>query len=290
MLELFKDLSENQANSYALVLLSSGISHQIRRGEGGWYVWVGDEDYENALNAIELYLEENQDFQPTDEPLSYEYGRTFTGIWVSASLLACYVAFVVANDSQALIMTYGSSASHILRGEWYRAVTSLLIHANALHLAGNILGIGLFGTAVCTITGWGVGWLMILATGTVGNLMNALLYKTGHLSVGASTAVFGAIGILAAHQFFKKLRLSGQRMRAWLPLGGGLALLGILGSGEHVDLTAHLLGFVAGIILGLLYAVFVKRPAARPYQACCLGIALSVLVIAWMRTSELKLW
>jgi rhomboid protease GluP len=123
---------------------------------------------------------------------------------------------------------------------------------------------------------------MILVSGTAGNLLNAVLYKTGHLSVGASTAVFGAIGILAAQQFFKKFRLPGQRMRAWLPLGGGLALLGILGSGKYADLTAHLFGFMAGIILGALYGIFVKRTSTRVYQAYFLLITLTVVVVSWM--------
>ncbi len=189
----------------------------------------------------------------------------------------------MGNDRGVFIGTYGSSSSHILRGELYRSVTSLIIHTNVVHLAGNIVGITVFGTAVCAITGSGVGWLMILITGIVGNVMNAVLYKTGHLSVGASTAVFGTIGILAAHQFFKKFRLPGERMKAWLPLAGGLALLGILGSGEHTDLTAHLFGFTVGIILGAVYSVVVKRRPAWAYQACSLLIALVVLVMSWMR-------
>lgn len=284
MRALLDNLSENQANSYGLVLSSSGISHRVREGEGGWQVWVHEGDYKEALKTIDQYLEENRDSLPADQPLYHEYHRrTFTGLWVSAILLACHVAFTMGNDSRAFISTYGSSARHILRGELYRPVTSLMIHASPLHLAGNMVGIGLFGTAVCTITGWGVGWLLILATGIVGNLVNAVLYKTGHLSVGASTAVFGAIGILAAYQFIKKYRLPGQRMKAWLPLGGGLALLGILGSGQHVDVMAHLLGFVAGIVLGTLYALYVKRPASRTYQVCCLLLALGIVVISWMR-------
>ena len=280
---LLKNLSADQADTYGLVLSSSGISHRSRKGEHGWDILVNDAEYEKALSAIEQYLKENQDFHPTDEPLYYEYHKTFTGLWVSAILLACHVAITTGNDSGVFIRAYGSSAFHILRGELYRSVTSLMVHANVLHLVGNVLGITIFGTAVCTITGWGVGWLMILVSGIVGNLLNAVLYKTGHLSVGASTAVFGAIGILAAQQFFKKFRLPGQRMRAWLPLGGGLALLSILGSGKYADLTAHLFGFMAGIILGALYGVLVKRSAARAYQACSLLIALTVLVMSWMR-------
>ncbi len=283
MLELFQNLSEDEANKYGLVLSSSGISYHLKKGGSGWYVWVDDMDYETALNTIEQYLEENKDFDRKDEVLYFEYQKTLTGLWVSIGLLACYVTIKTGDDFQLIVNAYGSSAFHILHGELYRTVTSLMIHANTLHLSGNILGIAIFGTAVCTTTGWGAGWLMILATGIVGNLLNAILYKTGHLSIGASTAVFGAIGILAAHQFFRKLGLPGQRIRAWLPLAGGITLLGILGSGEFVDLTAHLFGFMAGIVIGALYAILLKEPISKSYQVYCLLATLGVLVMSWIR-------
>jgi rhomboid protease GluP len=283
MVIIFEHLSADQADTYRLVLSSSGISHRSKKGKHGWDIWVNDKEHEKAINTIEQYLKENQDFHQTDEPLCHEYHKTFTGLWVSVILLASHVAITIGNDGEVIAKTYGSSAFHILRGELYRSVTSLMIHANAMHLAGNILGIAIFGTTVCAITGWGVGWFMILATGVLGNLMNAVLYKTGHLSIGVSTAVFGAVGILAAHQSFKKFRLPGRRMKAWLPLGAGLALLSMLGSGEHTDLTAHLFGFMAGLILGGFYGILVKRLAERAYQMCFLLIALSVLVMSWMR-------
>ena len=288
MVNIFEDLSADQVDTYRLVLLSSGISHRSKKRKHGWDILVNDKEHEKAINTIEQYLKENQDFHPIDEPLCHKYHKTFTGLWVSAILLASHVAITIGNDGEAIVRTYGASAFHILRGELYRSVTALMIHANVKHLAGNMLGIAIFGTAVCTITGWGVGWFMILATGVSGNLMNAVLYKTGHLSIGASTAVFGAVGILAAHQFFKKFRLPGRRMKAWLPLGAGLALLSILGSGEHTDLTAHLFGFMAGLILGAFYGIFVKRPAARAYQIYFFLIALSVLVISWMKGFGLR--
>ena len=283
MLELFKGLSADQADAYGLVLSSSGISHRVTRGEHGWDLWVDDVNYEKALNTIQQYLDEEQDLEPTDEPLSQKYPKTFTGLGVSLILLACHVAVTIGQRHQAFVRAYGSSAFDIMHGQWYRAVTSLMIHANTLHLAGNMVGIALFGTAVCAAMGWGVGWLMILATGVVGNLANAFFYGAGHLSVGASTAVFGAIGILAANQFSEKFKLRSHRMRAWLPLAGGLALLGMLSSGERVDLTAHLFGFLAGMILGAFHAVFLRTPAPKVYQGGCLLVACSILVVSWMR-------
>lgn len=282
MVILFQNLSANQADIYGLVLSSSSIPHRLRQGKHGWDIVVNETEHEKALTTIEQYIKENHDLHSSDAHLYYERRKTFTGLWASAVLLASHVAITMGNDSEIFIRAYGSSAFDIMRGELYRSATSLLIHANGVHLAGNILGIALFGTAVCTITGWGLGWLLILAAGIVGNLMNALLYKAGHLSIGASTAVFGAVGILVAHQFFRKFRLPGQRMRAWLPLGAGLALLSMLGSGEHTDLTAHLFGFMAGIIPGSLYGILAKQPPAGVYQACSLLAVLSVLVMSWI--------
>ncbi len=280
---LLKNLSEDDADTYRLVLSSTGISYHLRKGGHGWDIRVNDTDYEKALIAIEQYLKENPEVQKTEDPLYYKYQRTFTGIWVSILLIACHVAISIGDKSDLFVKTYGSSAFHILHGELYRSATSLMLHADTLHLMGNIAGIAIFGTAVCTIMGWGVGWLMILLSGIVGNLTNALLYTSGHISVGASTAIFGAIGILSAHQFFKKFKQSGQKIKAFLPLSCGLALLGILGSGANSDVMAHLFGFSAGILLGSLYSLFVKRPTTKGYQSGFLLVTLCLLAMAWLK-------
>ena len=283
MVVILKKLSEDEANTYRLVLSSTGISCHSKRGEHGWDISVNDMNYESAINAIEKYFEENHDFQSTDESFYDEYQRTYTGIWVSIILLACHFAFAMSDKSEFFIRTYGSSAFHILHGELYRSVTSLMLHANALHIMGNIAGIIIFGTAVCLIMGWGVGWFMILMTGITGNLANALLFQPNRISVGASTAIFGALGILSAYQFIRKFRQPGQKIKAFLPLSCGLALLGILGSGENSDLMAHLFGFSGGIILGSFYSILVKRPLSKEYQAYTLFLALGILALAWMK-------
>ena len=279
----FKNLSEEDVDTYRLVLSSSGISHHVRKTENGWEIQVKDADDEKAIGAIQHYLQENPEAPKTQAPLYYKYQRTYTGIWVSILLIAFHVAITISGRSDYFVKTYGSSAFHILHGELYRSVTSLMLHADPLHLMGNIAGIAIFGTAVCTVMGWGMGWLMILVTGMLGNLMNALLYESGHISVGASTAIFGAIGILSAHQFFKKFKQSGQKIKAFLPLASGLALLGILGSGAHSDVMAHLFGFFAGIVLGGLYSLFVNRPIIKEYQAGSFLLAICLLAMAWLR-------
>ncbi|MCK4467834.1 MAG: hypothetical protein KAU60_05725, partial [Desulfobacterales bacterium] len=91
MVIIFENLSADQADTYRLVLSSSGISYRSRKGNHGWDILVNDTDYEKAINTIEQYLKENQDFHPTDEPLHHEYHKTFTGLWIAAILLAFHV-------------------------------------------------------------------------------------------------------------------------------------------------------------------------------------------------------
>jgi membrane associated rhomboid family serine protease len=284
MIVLLENISVDQANEFGLVLTSSGIPHHIKRGEGGWELLVDERDHQNALADIQQYIEENPDClkQNGVQSRQHQNQRTLTGLWIAFALLGCHVAASIFNETQTLFSEYGSSASHILRGEVYRSVTSLTLHMNAVHLAGNMLGIALFGSAVCSTAGSGIGWLMILASGILGNLLNALFYRAEHLSVGASTAVFGAIGILCAHQFLRRISTSNKKTKAWVPLGGGLALLAMLGAGHRADLTAHLFGFVAGIVLGILNTVFIKRMASWPYQISCALLAFSIVIVAWM--------
>lgn len=177
----------------------------------------------------------------------------------------------------------GASAAGILQGEWFRCATALLIHADAPHLVGNMVGLAIFGTAVCGITGTGVGILMISAAGIFGNLLNAVLHQSHHLSVGASTAVFGAVGILVAHQL--RHRITGRSeltWRAFLPLGAGLALLGFLSSGPRTDIMAHLLGMAAGGLLGAAYGKRWSRPPSLPVQAAGGVITVAIFAAAWM--------
>jgi len=52
---VFKNLSEDDADTYRLVLSSTGISHHLEKGGHGWDIRVNDTDYEKAVTAIEEY-------------------------------------------------------------------------------------------------------------------------------------------------------------------------------------------------------------------------------------------
>lgn len=282
MLEiLFENLTQDRADTYGLVLSAYHLPHSIIRSGSGWEIWVDETVRDRALGLILQYIEENPSLPLPDEQETQAYKKTFTAIWVCSLLLACHIAVNMSGDVEKIVREFGASAFDIMNGEIYRTVTSLMLHSNYPHLAGNIAGIAIFGTAVCSITGAGVGWLMILLSGILGNLTNAALFRYGHISIGASTAVFGAVGILAAYQLCRKIKIAEQRMKAWLPIAGGLALLGFLGTGLHSDLTAHLFGFVAGICLGLIYALYLYCLVEKRHQIYCMAATIGTVALSW---------
>ena len=284
MIQLFANLSAEQADICSLVLSSAGIAHRIRKDPHGWAVWVHSRDYDVAQGAMVNYFNENRQPGPvssSNEAKPRDNTRFIEALFAAVFLLVWHLAFHVSGAHEAVIRKFSADAANILNGEVYRAVTALMIHADAAHLAGNMVGIVIFGTAVAAETGWGLGWLMILASGIAGNLLNAGLYGTGHVSVGASTAVFGALGILSGYQFIRKFRSRGKWVAALAPLACGLALLGFIGSGENVDIMAHLFGFAAGIGMGGVYAVSRRNPPNRYFQGGALFLALLIIFLSW---------
>jgi len=282
---LFENLTQKQTDICVLVLSSSRVPHRITKNKNSWDVWVGESNYKRALESMELYFKENRNARPDfiEKKVEIKKDTIISGIIISIMLVLWYILVQNTGDTKEIINRFGASAVKILDGEYYRAVTALMLHKDEVHLAGNMIGLFIFGTAVCSVTGWGTGWLMVFISGVVGNLANAYMYESAHVSIGASTAVFGAIGILSGYQGFKNKRTPQKMRNAWVPLACGLALLGLLGSGGiEVDIMAHLFGFFSGILMGSLYALFIKKTPGKFFQ--CLSASGMVIIVffAWL--------
>jgi membrane associated rhomboid family serine protease len=167
-----------------------------------------------------------------------------------------------------------ADAARMLQGEWWRAATALTLHADLAHAAANAVAMGIFLGAVARRLGPALATWSALAAGVAGNVLTALAVRGGHVSIGASTAVFGALGTLSALQV--------PRRGAWVTLGVGVALLGLLGTGERADLAAHLLGFAVGVTEGL--AVRRMAPPRRSLRQPALALlAVAPIALAWVR-------
>ena len=139
-------------------------------------------------------------------------------------------------------------------GEWWRVWTALWLHADLGHLVANATSGFLVFSAVVTTFGLRASWGLIAAAAIAGNLATVALYSgNDYRSLGASTAVFAALGLLVGRAVHVMSR-SGHphRWRTLLtPLFAGLIVLGLYGAGGvEVDVLAHALGFGAGLLFG----------------------------------------
>jgi membrane associated rhomboid family serine protease len=186
-------------------------------------------------------------------------------------------------------------AAAVRGGEWWRAWTALTLHVDGAHLAAN-LGAGVwFGYLAGRQIGVGSAWLLIVSGAALANLIEGFFATPDYRSVGASTAVFTALGLMSAYSWRERYEFPQRWARRWGPLVAGVILLGWTGSGGgsedslkngaesvHVDLFAHIAGFAVGIVLGVVAAL----PASRRFldrvpQWAAGGAALASIVIAW---------
>jgi rhomboid protease GluP len=259
----------------SLVLEQEGIRHELRRvDEGHWALEIDDLDALRADAAIAAFERENPPPEPRRPPRLHSLtGAVATGVAFALGLVAFYLRTGPETSGSAWFDRGSSDAAAIVRGEWWRAVTALTLHADAGHVAGNAVLGGLLLTLLGRSVGPGVASALMLISGVGGTFATALLTRRDFVSIGASTAVFGALGALAA--------LPRESRRVWMPVVGGLALLAFLGTSKRADLAGHLFGFLAGVLSGAV--VRVLPPLRNPVAQTCLAITSAcVPVAAWL--------
>jgi len=273
------------AQDWSLVLTSAEIPHQLRLVDRQFLLTVESADLAAAARALDAFdTERATDYAAPPPPVPE--GRSLLGI---ASVVVLVAFYVVTGPREAATPTrwfdVGSAVAHlILHGQWWRAITAMTLHADLLHLVGNAIACLIFVTAVGRWIGTGLGAVLILAAGMAGNVLTALVHRhEQHISIGASTGTFAALGVLAGLGALRRWRALPQRKRAWLPIGAGLALFAMLGvgDGQTVDVYAHLLGLGAGCVLGLAAASVVPRRLGALAQAALSVLAAAALAGAW---------
>jgi membrane associated rhomboid family serine protease len=175
------------------------------------------------------------------------------------------------------------AAGRVLAGEWWRAVTALTLHGDAAHVMGNMVFGAFFGYLAGQYLGSGVAALGIVWLAAAGNIANALVQASWHRSIGASTAVFAGLGMVAAFVWGIARQHSLGWARRWAPVVGAVALLAYVGTGdEQTDIVAHLTGFLAGAAGGAgLYRVLGPRHPGPATQAIAASVAALTLLVAW---------
>lgn len=267
-------------DEWALVLVAEGVVSTVQRGSDGYTLRVRDSDVERANSILDLYESEN----PAPPPVEVEpdHPGAFNAALATMGVLLIFFLVTGASDAPFHWFERGSAeAERILSGELWRTVTALTLHADLGHVLGNAFAGTLFLTFVGRSLGPGLAIALAVVAGAGGNFFNAVYHGTAHSAVGASTSVFGAVGLLGGRGVVRRSRIGARGHRRWTPFAAGLALLAMLGTGSRADLGAHLFGLLVGAGLGVLAALVLRKPPPNSIQWILAATAILTVLYSW---------
>jgi len=282
--EIYRSADLAACEQRALVLDALAIPAQITVEGGVFALQVPEEARAAALGQLAMHEAENRARDmPPPRP------RLHAHAWLGAAgyALTMFGIAWLAGGHATGADWYGAGAlrgGFAHEGEWWRPVTALTLHADAGHLAANLAFGVFFGYFAGQMLGPGIAWLSVLTAAILGNVLNGLLMPPTRSSLGASTAVFATLGLVAAWSW-RRGATGGrpQWARRWAPLVAGIALLGFTGTGgENTDVLAHLAGFAGGVLVGIAHARWPIAQRAGPRAQLIAGVtALLTVLTAW---------
>jgi GlpG protein len=151
--------------------------------------------------------------------------------------------------------------TYLINNEWWRLITPTFLHFSITHLVFNCLWIYILGSRIEKLDGLSIFLFIFILTGILSNA-GQFFWTQQYLFGGLSGSVYGLLG----YCFIIELDVKRSRyklpealylfMFIWL-LVGFTGILDIFGFGNIAN-TAHLVGMIAGFIIGLITKYSVK--------------------------------
>ncbi len=269
----------SKAMDYSLVLSSEGFKHWIEFDESSYRLLVEEQALDRAHEALAVYERENEEFfLPDETPLSLELFLAPLAILLVPTL--AYFAVGFSGASLWLKRRGMADSQAILEGEWWRTITALTLHADHAHFLGNLVS----GYFILNLLNHRLRLgTMLFGLTVLSGLTNGLVAWYAHspqLSLGFSTFVFAALGLLAAVETRHWRGAPKRNLRQVTPLLSAFFLAVMMGLGENADVRAHFFGFFMGMFAGLAcYRKGVRTTAWM--QAFLLLGGYALYALAW---------
>lgn len=154
--------------------------------------------------------------------------------------------FITIGDGP--LWMYGQVNFLVMNGWYWQVFTSLFVHANIVHLAGNMFFFLIFGLRAEELFDTKQYLLIYFLSGLAGNLLSLAAAPYSLIAdVGASGAIFGVFGACVIYVG----KSIGQSVLTALAYAFFLLLLSV---GPGVNSLAHLGGVVVGLLIGYVLA------------------------------------
>ena len=208
--------------------------------------------------------------------------------------IAVFLAMALASGSISndfpgkVAVSFGANfGPYTLSGEWWRLFTYMFLHSGIWHIVFNLWCLWDLGALCEQLYGRWTYLAIYLITGIAAGL-TSVAWNPGVLSVGASGAIFGLAGALAASFYLGEFSIPRFAIQHTLRslaffigfnvlfgVGYNLFLGGNMGG---IDNACHAGGLVSGAILGALIARLAPQVDAPMRRVAVVGVVAVVLV------------
>ena len=270
-------------------LLSQGVEVQWETGEvpGTWTLDIPVSDAELVADFLAEMLREDQlpKRAPMVEWVPLYLQPPFSFALCFSALLVVFYYYVGGYALRAELFEMGLfSRQGVEAGQWWRFITGATLHADWAHVLGNAAFIMVLGWAVAERVGVGftaLSWVLTAVAGFVASWY----FSEATITVGASGGLFGLLGVAGGHGYRNSQGevLLSRRIRE---IGAACSLLAFTAFSARANIAAHLGGFFAGILMGL---VLPRRIPGIFVQTASILLAAGGIWAAWYwALSELK--
>jgi len=172
-------------------------------------------------------------------------------------IISCILVTLLCWTKNSAADYLSFSVENLRRGYLWVIITALFVHADPLHLIGNMLFLYVFGRTLEEEIGSAKTMLAFFLGGALSFILSAFLYEPDVSMIGASAAIFTLTSIA---MIIKPLKFS------WLflmPLGlvaliyfiyNVLAVIYPGFGGTGVGYMGHMIGFLIGVPLGVMWS------------------------------------
>ncbi|MDG5816741.1 rhomboid family intramembrane serine protease [Chitinispirillales bacterium ANBcel5] len=207
-----------------------------------------------------------------NKEIGNEYNVTFRGLFPGKTYLftplLIYVNSLVFllmvasggnlfdTEVDSLIRWGGNLRSLTIGGEPWRLITSVFLHSGIIHLAFNIYILIYIGSVLEKAIGKKRFILAYIFSGTLSSVFS-LIFNENIVSVGASGAIFGIIGVLGIQLILKRISIPSATMKNMALSAGFFIFYNVIYAIrlEGIDHVAHLGGLISGGTIGAIYSL-----------------------------------
>ncbi len=209
--------------------------------------------------------------------------RRINWVILLCALLSIFSWYLPSNVYETAFSYLAFSGDNLLQGKVWTPFTALFLHADLMHLAGNMIFLFVFGNTLEREVGSKKTFTAFLTGGILSFLLSASFYNPKILMIGASAAIFTltSIVMLVKPLKFSLILLMPQGLVAIIYFIYNVAAV-YFGVQGNVAFISHIIGFIIGIPMGIAWSKDWKKNLAITFALLILFYILQSFLLQFL--------